>query len=184
MVEKDAMVEELTRVLDKVAGKSRFRSGGRRCRTGRVIRAPCRWGLRRGYHVYAKGVGRGLKRRNPGRVDGEWLYDVTCLRYGDDEYLKEVPLVVESEWGDEHEIFDDFEKLLLCRADLRLMIFNRDVQPARPGERSERRLSNLRPSANPGGAIRTTREPVRAPVSGRTDGTALGTLPSALRAGG
>ncbi len=132
MVEKDAMVEELTRVLDKVAGKSRFRSGGRRCRTGRVIRA----------------------------------------------------LLVESEWGDEHEIFDDFEKLLLCRADLRLMILNRDVQPARPGEWSERRLSNLRPSANPGGAIRTTREPVRAPVSGRTDGTALGTLPSALRAGG
>ncbi len=35
----------------------------------------------------------------------------------------------------------------------------------------------LRPGANPGGAMRATREPVRAPVSGRTDGTAPGVDP-------
>lgn len=34
-------------------------------------------------------------------------------------------LVVKSEWGSEHDIFDDFEKLLICRAELRLFIFDR-----------------------------------------------------------
>ena len=36
---------------------------------------------------------------------------------------------------------------------------------------------HLLPSANPGGATRATREPVRAPVSGRTDGTPPGSRP-------
>lgn len=42
--------------------------------------------------LYASGVDNG--------TDGpEWLYDVICLVYHDDEYLKRIPLVAESEWG-------------------------------------------------------------------------------------
>ena len=34
-----------------------------------------------------------------------------------------VPLVIESEWGDKRDISDDFEKILMARANLRVMIF-------------------------------------------------------------
>lgn len=53
----------------------------------------------------------------------EWLYDVTCLKFDRDEYLKRVLLVVECEWGRKSSIYYDFEKLLLARADVRVMIF-------------------------------------------------------------
>ena len=57
---------------------------------------------------------------------GEWLYDVTWLDYeksGSGE-LVDAPLAAECEWGNEGDIEDDFEKLLLARAGIRLMIFN------------------------------------------------------------
>ena len=57
-------------------------------------------------------------------VGGEWLYDVTCLRYDEDGYVYQVPLVAESEWGGPDDITDDFTKLLLARADLRVMVFD------------------------------------------------------------
>lgn len=60
-----------------------------------------------------------------GRVQGEWLFDFTCLEYDDKGYLTGVPLVAECEWNDSKDyIDDDFQKLLLARADVRLMIFN------------------------------------------------------------
>ena len=56
----------------------------------------------------------------------EWLYDVTWLKYEHEGegLLIEAPLVAECEWGNEGAIDDDFEKLLLARAGIRLMIFN------------------------------------------------------------
>ncbi len=55
----------------------------------------------------------------------EWLYDVTWLEYeGDDGPLVDAHLVAECEWGNKGAIRDDFEKLLLARAGVRLMIFN------------------------------------------------------------
>ena len=59
----------------------------------------------------------------------EWLYDVTCLKYDDDGYLTRVVLAAECEWGPENAIYYDFEKLLLVRADLRVMIFDGHRQP-------------------------------------------------------
>ena len=38
--------------------------------------------------------------------------------------LIDAPLAAECEWGNEGDIEDDFEKLLLARAGIRLMIFN------------------------------------------------------------
>ena len=71
---------------------------------------------------------------------GEWLYDVTWLKYERERdglkwpatALIKVPLVAECEWGvDEHleYIIEDFEKLLLARADVRLMIFDGNQEP-------------------------------------------------------
>lgn len=72
-----------------------------------------------GYKVYASGVSRHR------RDGGEWLYDVTWLQYetsGRGELI-DAPMVAECEWGDEQDIEDDFEKLLLARAGVRVMIF-------------------------------------------------------------
>ena len=64
---------------------------------------------------------------------GEWLYDLCWLQYMNyyptsagykpRDYLLRVPLVMESEWGDKHDISNDFEKILMARAELRVMIF-------------------------------------------------------------
>ena len=62
----------------------------------------------------------------PGHRDyGEWLYDVTWLEYERErDGLIEAHLVAECEWGNFRKIVYDFEKLLLARACVRLMIFN------------------------------------------------------------
>ena len=52
----------------------------------------------------------------------EWLYDITWLKYTNG-FLIDTPLVAECEWGKFGEIKDDFQKLLLARASVRLMIF-------------------------------------------------------------
>ncbi|WP_299621022.1 hypothetical protein [Pelagibius sp.] len=57
---------------------------------------------------------------------GEWLFDLCWLDYaGRDTWaqLRTVPLVAEIEWGNQGDIIDDFQKLVLARARLRLMIF-------------------------------------------------------------
>ena len=65
---------------------------------------------------------------------GEWLYDVTWLEYEKNDRgklvnLVDAPLVAECEWGNKGDIEDDFEKLLLARAGVRLMIFDGNYQP-------------------------------------------------------
>ena len=71
---------------------------------------------------------------------GEWLYDVTWLKYERQRdglewpatALIEAPLVAECEWGrgkNLEYIVEDFEKLLLARADVRLMIFDGNHKP-------------------------------------------------------
>ena len=53
----------------------------------------------------------------------EWLYDL--IWYKEEEgFLKSVPLVVESEWDRSYKgIQYDFEKLLVARAEYKIMIF-------------------------------------------------------------
>ncbi len=75
------------------------------------------------------------------RDQGEWLYDVTWLEYeknGRSELkarrkLVDAPLVAECEWGDLGDIYDDFEKILLARAGVRLMIFDGGYDPGSTG---------------------------------------------------
>ncbi len=92
--------------------------------TKAVKEALCLWGLQRGFFVCAGGV-KELVKANPTMTQGEWLYDITCLEYDRKGWLKRVPLVVECEWGFKYEqVPKDFRKLLLARADVRVMIFN------------------------------------------------------------
>ena len=56
----------------------------------------------------------------------EWLYDVTCLRYKDRwPAQQQALLVAETEWGDPNtNLLPDFAKLLVARAELRVMIYH------------------------------------------------------------
>jgi len=67
---------------------------------------------KRGYSVWATGYSHAK--------GGEWLYDLTCLEY-EDGYLKGIPLVLESEW-DRGGVDADFQKLIVARADHRVMV--------------------------------------------------------------
>jgi hypothetical protein len=63
----------------------------------------------------------------PDRFDPEWLYDLIWFRNDSDSHLSEVYLVMESEWGKgRDEIKYDFEKLLLAKATLKVMVFQTD----------------------------------------------------------
>ncbi|MCY4389848.1 MAG: hypothetical protein OXC18_22350 [Desulfurellaceae bacterium] len=56
---------------------------------------------------------------------GEWLFDLVWMFWHGEpqRQLNRICLVVESEWGNRGDIMDDFEKLLVARSDVRLMIF-------------------------------------------------------------
>lgn len=59
---------------------------------------------------------------------GEWLFDVTWLEY-DGEFVIDACLVAECEWRGDEEVEWDFQKLLLARATVRLMIFDGNYDP-------------------------------------------------------
>lgn len=116
---------ELGDALDGVARDPSLQDEWRRDPWTRAVKeALCRWSLDHGFYACAHGVAdrfRGEPKRKRPRY--EWLFDVTCLAYKGD-YLTGVPLVAECEWGDEAEIYDDFQKLLLARAEIRVMVFD------------------------------------------------------------
>jgi hypothetical protein len=75
-----------------------------------------RLGKEHGYYICANGCA------EPD-TQGEWLYDLVWLSING-QLIVDVPLVLESEWAtDRKNILEDFGKLLLARADHRVMIF-------------------------------------------------------------
>jgi hypothetical protein len=79
---------------------------------------------------------RGAKQREDYFETG-WLWDLTWTEISDwrrsdraDGKLVEIPLVLESEWSlaYENEILWDFQKLLVARAHLRVMIFQQNTK--------------------------------------------------------
>jgi len=59
-----------------------------------------------------------------GRFDNGWLYDLIWYHEDPDTHLAEVYLVLESEWRTpQSDIKYDFEKLLLAKATLKVMVF-------------------------------------------------------------
>lgn len=120
-VKPDAFEEDIINELHKLDG---FEGNNKRW-TEEVKNAVGRVLKRKGYKVYAS---------NCDEKDGtEWLYDLTGIEEKDN-YLKSIPLVLESEWKSrgkwrdteenyESNILYDFRKLLVARTEHRVMVF-------------------------------------------------------------
>ncbi len=54
---------------------------------------------------------------------GEWLYDILWWHQDNPEYMIDVPLVAETEWGNDEAFKYDFQKLLLARSKYKIMVF-------------------------------------------------------------
>lgn len=82
--------------------------------TREVKNAVAALGRNQGYSVYASSCDTA--------DDGEWLFDLTWMKYDPDGYMRRLPLVLESEWTP-IEVLDDFCKLVVARAEHRVMVF-------------------------------------------------------------
>lgn len=131
MCEKDEIIREVRRALDAIFEKTKElekiegaeqKLESTKWWTNQVMTALCDWSLEKGFWVDVSGMNE-FAEAYPGRVGNEFLYDLTCLKR-DGEWLEEIPLVAECEWGKPQGIEYDFQKLLLARADVRLMVFN------------------------------------------------------------
>ena len=110
--------EVLERCLNNSAKKSKgtVNQSGRQTRTIMVKQLLVDLGIKKEYSTYASQV---LPK------DSEWMCDVVWWdSYRDgDQLLRSIPLAAECEWGNEEAIWHDFQKLLIIRASVRVMIF-------------------------------------------------------------
>jgi hypothetical protein len=82
--------------------------------TRRIKTAISRLGSTKNYYVCASGC--------DSTHCGEWLYDLCWLSYKG-EILQGAPMAMEIEWEDRStDVDDDFQKLVLARCDLRVML--------------------------------------------------------------
>lgn len=59
-----------------------------------------------------------------GGKGSEWMCDVVWADLNEDELIRSIPLAAECEWGTKQDVWDDFQKLLIIRAAVRVMIFH------------------------------------------------------------
>ena len=118
---KDELVKEVRERLDDLYRELNPNDIGTEAVKTALLKA-CK-AIDKKFYVYASALA------VPPAAGGEWLFDVTCLNYDDEDFLRRMPLVAESEWGNENDIYDDFQKLLLARADVRVMIFDGTRSP-------------------------------------------------------
>jgi len=104
---------EIQNILDNIALDAEGKSWGDREWTKQIKSRLAGLGRKYKYWVYAS---------QAENIDGgEWLFDLTWLNYSGNNLIN-VELALESEWNT-NSINDDFQKLLLARAELRVMIF-------------------------------------------------------------
>ena len=115
------MIDKVAAIKEIKAGLNNLKVGhprGSAVWTRSVKTKLCKIGRGFGYEVGASDV------KLSERDYGEWLYDVTWRKYaGSPSNLVSAPLAAECEWHGEGNVRDDFDKLLLAQANLRLMIF-------------------------------------------------------------
>lgn len=107
-------------------------------------------GFNENYSVWASGVEERDSGGNARIVNQEWLFDLTWIEYegrGPTRKMKSLPLVLESELPTdkarkEQEVLDDFEKLIVARAGLKVMIFQVD-QTAEATDRFDKLVSHI-----------------------------------------
>lgn len=97
-------------------------------------------GRRKEYYTY------GLKNSPDHCHDGEFMFDLCWLDYGKENTWLKRPLVMECEWLGADNIDDDFLKLLVTRAELRLMIFGAQTEEEfrRTVQRLQRWIDEIR----------------------------------------
>ncbi len=85
--------------------------------TATLKRALIDLGKKNNYRVCAAGF-------LPDDCDIEWLYDLVWFRNDPPEHLREIGLVLESEWSKvPFDIKYDFEKLLVAKSPIKVMVF-------------------------------------------------------------
>ena len=121
----DEIIAAFRQQQQELSQRGQPRSRGEWTQT--VLTTLCKLGQGLGYTTWATS-------RRPYRIpseccDGdEWLYDVCWLQYPSDDpnhtWLISVPMVAECEWGNLGDIEQDFSKLLLARATVRVMVYD------------------------------------------------------------
>ena len=91
--------------------------------TAAVKQALCRLGLEKKFKVFGSVhlVTENIKRR-------EWMLDLVW----DSSARGGIELAVESEWGGQKEVLDDFEKLMCVKSPLKLLVFSSGESEKRP----------------------------------------------------
>lgn len=116
----DEMIDQILAALDRIESIEDRDQWSNKKWTGKIKTALCTVGQGIGHYICASGVD--LK-----TGCGEWLYDVCWLDYVDvgdgEKRLRSMPMAAECEWGQSiGAIEDDFSKLLVARASLRVMV--------------------------------------------------------------
>ena len=107
----EAEIVEVLREAEERASKEEWSDS---TWTREIKSSIARIGNRCNYAVYASSI--------PEAKGGEWLFDMTWIEQNRKGGLLSIPLVLESEWGRSADAVDDFQKLLIARADRRVMI--------------------------------------------------------------
>ncbi len=125
------ILEEIQLLLDGVANSSQGKSDS--AWTKEIKRELCQLGKKNNFDVSAAGC--------KGADTGEWLYDLVWSA-GSEDFMTDIPLVVESEWSMHFDdISWDFGKLLVSKSDIKLFVFQ---QASKEGvENVQQKLGNL-----------------------------------------
>ena len=110
--------EVLEKELNILAEKARAVGGwGRKKWTRKTKQLMVRLGAQEGHQTCATKI-------DEATWGTEWLYDVVWLEATENFVVSDIALVAEIEWGNERDVWDDFQKLPLARAEVRVMIFD------------------------------------------------------------
>ena len=112
----DEMIEQILSGLGEIEGMPDRHHWSNTEWTRKIKTVLCEVGTNLHYSVWASGV--------DNTDGGEWLYDVCWLDYdgNDGNWLRRMPMAAESEWKNIGEIEDDFSRLLVARASLKVMV--------------------------------------------------------------
>lgn len=89
---------------------------------GKLFLTDTEWTLALKNRLVTLGERMGFQVRTSGKKNSEWLYDVVWLVVNTDGTIKDIALVLESEWKQNEEEYD-FDKLIIGRSQHRGMVF-------------------------------------------------------------
>ena len=129
IAERKRWIGEISSTLGEMLKDESLKGVGDKAWTDKILLEFTQLGKKNRFHVAAS--------KAQGAHWGEWGFDLCWRDYGRpdlidlpgdtndwqvDDALKRIPLVLESEWGNLDEIVEDFEKILVSRAELRVLI--------------------------------------------------------------